>query len=88
LYGKRSLHWLCAQYAFGGKLCGLRKQNQVFTDMAALRYRNAALTGDQAPEQVIGRGVTPNFFDVLGVQPTVGRQFTAEEDAPSAKWWC
>src|SRR6266404_2738276 len=62
-----------------------RKQNQVFTDMAALRYRNAALTGDQAPEQVIGRGVTPNFFDVLGVQPTVGRQFTAEEDAAKRK---
>ena len=27
-----------------------RAQNQVFTDMAALRYRNAALTGEQAPE--------------------------------------
>src|SRR5882762_3998805 len=63
----------------------LRKQNQVVTDMAALRDRNAALTGDQAPEQVIGRGVTPNFFDVLGVQPTVGRQFTAEEDAAKRK---
>ncbi len=62
-----------------------RKQNQVFTDMAALRYRNAALTGDQAPEQVIGRGVTPNFFDVLGVQPAVGRPFTAEEDAAKSK---
>src|SRR6266404_1241908 len=62
-----------------------RKQNQVFTDMAALRYRNAALTGDQAPEQVIGRGVTPNFFEVLGVQPAVGRPFTAEEDAAKRK---
>jgi putative ABC transport system permease protein len=58
-----------------------RSQNQVFTDMAALRYRNAALTGDQSPEQVLGRGVTPNFFDVVGVQPALGRPFTAEEDA-------
>src|SRR5690349_15644888 len=57
-----------------------RAQNQVFTDMAALRHTNAALTGDQAPEQVMGRRVTPNFFDVLGVQPAVGRPFTAEED--------
>jgi putative ABC transport system permease protein len=62
-----------------------RKQNQVFTDMAALRYRNAALTGDQAPEQVLGRGITPNFFDVLGVQPALGRPFTAEEDAAKRK---
>lgn len=62
-----------------------RAQNQVFTDMVAVRYRNAALTGDQAPEQVMGRGVTPNFFDVMGVQPAVGRPFTAEEDAAKRK---
>src|ERR1700719_5281343 len=62
-----------------------RGQNQVFTDMAALRYRNAALTGDQAPEQVLGRGVTPNFFDAVGVQPALGRPFTPEEDAAKRK---
>jgi predicted permease len=62
-----------------------RTQNQVFTDMAALRYTNAALTGDQAPEQVLGRSVTPNLFDVIGVQPTVGRPFTAAEDAAKRK---
>jgi putative ABC transport system permease protein len=62
-----------------------RSQNQVFTDMMAVRYVNAALTGDQAPEQVLGRGVTPNFFDVLGVQPILGRPFTAEEDAAKRK---
>src|SRR5205807_5402465 len=58
-----------------------RAQNQVFTDMVALRYTNAAFTGDQTPEQAMGRRVTPNFFQVLGVQPTVGRPFSAEEDA-------
>ncbi len=62
-----------------------RAQNQVFTDMAALRYSNAAFNGDQGPEQALGRGVTPNFFDVLGVQPAVGRPFTAEEDAARRK---
>jgi putative ABC transport system permease protein len=62
-----------------------RAQNQVFTDMAALRYGHAAFSGDQAPEQVMGRGVTPNFFDVLGVQPALGRPFTAEEDAAKRK---
>ena len=62
-----------------------RAQNQVFTDMVALRYHNTAFTGGQAPEEVLGRGVTPNFFDVLGVQPAVGRPFTKEEDAAGAK---
>lgn len=63
-----------------------RAQNQVFTDMAAIRYHNAAFTGgSSAPEQLIGRRVTPNFFDLLGVQPAIGRPFTAEEDAAHSK---
>jgi predicted permease len=68
-----------------GNYVDWRLQNQVFTDMAAMRYSNAAFNGDQAPEQALGRGVTPNFFDVLGVQPVVGRPFTAEEDAAKRK---
>ncbi|MGB9462564.1 MAG: ABC transporter permease [Candidatus Acidiferrum sp.] len=62
-----------------------RAQNQVFTDMAAMRYSEAAFNGDQAPEQALGRRVTPNFFDVLGVQPALGRPFTVEEDAAHRK---
>ncbi len=62
-----------------------RAQNQVFTDMVAIRYANAAFTGGQSPEEVLGRRVTPNFFDVLGVQPAIGRPFTAEEDASRRK---
>jgi putative ABC transport system permease protein len=62
-----------------------RAQNQVFSDMVAVRYSNAAFTGDVAPEQAFGRRVTPNFFDVIGVQPAIGRPFTAEEDAAKRK---
>src|SRR5579859_5490337 len=62
-----------------------RAQNQVFTDMVANRYHHAAFTGSQAPEEALGRRVTPNFFDVLGVQPSIGRPFTAEEDASRRK---
>jgi putative ABC transport system permease protein len=62
-----------------------RKQNTVFTDMAATRSRKANLTGDGPPEQLRGRAVTPNFFDVIGVQPAIGRPFTKEEDAAGAK---
>lgn len=62
-----------------------RAQNQVFTDMAALRYETASLTGDQAPEQALGGTVTANFFDVLQVQPFLGRPWTHEEDAARSK---
>jgi putative ABC transport system permease protein len=58
-----------------------RTENQVFTDMAAFRYRTASLTGDQAPEQITGGAVTPNFFDVLKVQPFLGRPWTEAEDS-------
>ena len=57
-----------------------KAQNQVFTDMAATRGSTANLTADGPPEQVFGRRVTPNFFDVLGVKPLLGRVFTEEED--------
>lgn len=57
-----------------------RAQNQVFTDMAATRYASAALAGDGTPEQLLGKKTTPNFFDVLGVQPILGRAYTSEED--------
>ncbi len=55
-------------------------RNRVFTDMLATRFVTASLTGDGQPEQLSGKKVTPNFFDVLGVQPVWGRPFTVEED--------
>ena len=57
-----------------------KEQNTVFTDMAARQGSSMSLTGGGAPEQLFGQRVTPNFFDVLGVQPAIGRVFTPEED--------
>src|SRR5262249_32885783 len=50
------------------------------TDMAATRGAAANLTIDGPPEQVYGSRITANFFNVLGVQPVLGRMFTEEED--------
>ena len=58
--------------------------NRSFTDMAATRGTAASLTGDGAPEQVIGRAVTANFFNVLGVRPMLGRTFASGEDTSGA----
>jgi putative ABC transport system permease protein len=61
-----------------------RLRNRSFTDLAATQGVNAILTGEAAPEQVLGRAVTANFFAVLGVQPLLGRSFTEEEDRTGA----
>lgn len=62
-----------------------RAQNHSFTDMAALRYSTVSLTGDQAPEQLVGGRVTANFLHVLQAQPLLGRPWTAQEDTAETK---
>ena len=57
-----------------------KAQNTVFLNLAATRASTMSLTGDEPPEQLYGQRVTPNFFDVLGVQPAFGRIFTSEQD--------
>ena len=59
--------------------------NRSFSGIAATRGAAANLTGGGAPEQVLGRAVTPNFFAVLGVKPIAGRTFTDEEDRSNAQ---
>src|SRR5262245_27940104 len=61
-----------------------KRLNQVFTDMAATRGQTANLTTEGPPEQVLGRGVTANFFSVLGVAPALGRAFSEDEDRDGA----
>jgi len=36
------------------------------------------------PEQIAGVLATHGFFETVGVQPVLGRGFTAEEDVPNA----
>src|SRR5260370_21163508 len=57
-----------------------RKQNNVFTDMAALEGRAFTLTGEGEPEKVEGYLAGWTVFPLLGVQPELGRTFLAEED--------
>lgn len=57
-----------------------RRENSVFTDIAATRTALTTLSGDGEPEQLQGRRVTANFWTVLGAQPALGRAFTEDED--------
>jgi predicted permease len=63
----------------------IAKQNHVFENIAifdsAGRGYNLAPTGEsREPEQVSGLRVSSTFFDVLGVQPFLGRNFLPQEE--------
>lgn len=60
----------------------LREQAETFVDMAAFNYSSVDLTGGDAPESVASGIVSANVFDVLGVEPLLGRGFQPGEDLP------
>lgn len=51
-----------------------------FEDMAAFNYTEEDLTGGEMPERIAAARVSANTFDLLGVQPALGRGFLAGED--------
>src|SRR2546423_611349 len=57
-----------------------RTENQAFTHIATWNGQSFNLTGTDKPERVIGARVSGDIFQLLGVQPALGRDFTAEED--------
>jgi putative ABC transport system permease protein len=56
-----------------------RARARTFEAMAGHIGTGFTFSGNGNPELVIGQMVTPDFFRVLGVQPSLGRGFTAEE---------
>jgi putative ABC transport system permease protein len=59
-----------------------RAQNKSFEHLGIYRWWSTNLTGAGTPERVQGFLVTPNFLDIVGVKPMMGRGFRAEEDQP------
>jgi predicted permease len=62
-----------------------RDQSQNFEGMAAIADESFNLTGSGDPERLEGRRVSANMFPLLGVEPQLGRVFTAAEDQPGAQ---
>jgi putative ABC transport system permease protein len=74
---------------FGGTLLRyelLRDHSQSFQSVAAWANDNFNVTGHGEPLQVSVARVTANFFSLLGVQPELGRAFTAEEGRAEGKF--
>jgi predicted permease len=66
----------------------LRERNKSYEDVAGYYAfssgDNFKLTGHGDPKPFTGIGITPNFFQVLGVDPLIGRLFRQNESLPGA----
>jgi len=51
-----------------------------FDAIGAYRFVTFNLTGKDKPQRLIGQAVTLNYFQILGVQPQLGRTFTADDE--------
>jgi putative ABC transport system permease protein len=62
-----------------------RDQSQNFEGMAAIADESFNVTGSGDPERLEGRRVSATMFPLLGVEPQIGRVFTAAEDQSGAQ---
>jgi len=61
-----------------------RQKNLAFADLAAYCGFHYNLIIGSEPEQVEGAAVSASFFDILGAQPALGRNFLRSEDSYSS----
>ncbi len=70
----------------GGVFAEWKKQSRSFSDLALWGYAgyNLSASGGQLPENIRAATFSSNMLLTLGVEPAMGRNFTADEDKPSA----
>lgn len=59
----------------------LRDSNRTFSGILAYHHEWATLTIGDSPQRIYAAQVTGNYFDVLGIQPVMGRFFRLDEEA-------
>ena len=57
-----------------------QRENQDFQAVAAYRFDDFNLTGQDAAERLRGEMVSADFFPILGIKPPLGRVFSADDD--------
>ncbi|HEY1808760.1 MAG TPA: ABC transporter permease, partial [Acidobacteriaceae bacterium] len=69
-----------------GVFAAWQKESRTFAGMALTHFRSYNLSGTQGqlPETVQAADFSWNMLSLLGVQPALGRDFTAADDRPSA----
>jgi putative ABC transport system permease protein len=82
LWETRPAHEFAQMEASRPNLLEWQSSNHVFSALAGYTGVDFSLTGRGAPRRMYAGRVTANFFDVLGVQPILGRGFQGDEDRP------
>jgi predicted permease len=60
-----------------------KQRGGVFEDLAPSYDDEHTLTGQGAPQLLIGYAVAANYLRILGVEPQLGRLYTDQEDSPN-----
>jgi putative ABC transport system permease protein len=69
----------------GANYLDWKAQSSSFDSMAAFVAYDLNFTGTELPVRVVGVSVTPDFFEVLGVAPVLGRTLSPEVDGPGTE---
>ena len=59
-----------------------KERNHVFSAIGGSTPASFVMTGEGQPQQVAGVATTATLVDVFGVQPMLGRWYSAQEDQP------
>ena len=63
----------------------VRQRQQVFSDLALSAPNAFTVTGRGDPEQLVGLHASAALLPALGLEPLVGRNFSADEDRPGGE---
>jgi predicted permease len=63
----------------------VQQRQAVFSDLALSAVNPFTLTGRGEPEQLLGLHASAALLPALGVQPVLGRNFSADEDRPGGE---
>jgi putative ABC transport system permease protein len=59
-----------------------RTQSKALDQMAALLFQSSSLRVGELPERIETAAVSPGAFQILGMDPVLGRSFSSDEDQP------
>jgi putative ABC transport system permease protein len=64
-----------------GNFTDWQRRSTSFAQLAAANFRSVSVSRGESPDRVLGAEVTANWFPAYGMQPELGRVFSAAEDA-------
>jgi predicted permease len=81
IYGESKERDLKQMWSSVPKFWHYRDGQTVFSSIAADWGNSFIMTGSGEPIQLLGRNVTANYFELLGIHPILGRNFLPEEES-------